>query len=93
MNKIIYYIILVLYGLAIPLSGFAIINTMVSIKYETEDGNGCISCVSGENLCTIILLWKIVLITSIVLIMLLLICKRKIIKLPSAKSRRIYKSA
>jgi len=80
MKKIVYYIVLILSILAIPLSIFATINTMVSQKYETECGNGCISLVNGDNLCTIILLWKIALIVSIVLILLLLIFKRKIIK-------------
>ena len=80
MKKIIYYVVLVLSVLAIPLSAFAIINTMVSVKYETEFGDGCISLTTGENLCTIILLWKILLIISIALILLLLIFKRKIIK-------------
>ena len=39
------------------ISSFATINTMVSIKYETETGVGCISCITGENLCVIKNLW------------------------------------
>lgn len=30
---------------------------MVSIKYETETGVGCISGITGENLCVIKNLW------------------------------------
>lgn len=41
------------------LSSFATINTMVSIKYETEFGDGCISYNSGYNLCLIKALWII----------------------------------
>ena len=75
MKKIVYYLVLILSVLAVPLSIFAIINTMVSVKYETEYryGGSCISLVSGDNLCTIILFWKIMLIISILLILLLLI--------------------
>ena len=79
-KKVIYYVVLILSILAIPLSVFAIINTGVSIKYETEYGAGCISCISGDNLCTVILCWKILLVISIILISFLLIYKRKIIK-------------
>ena len=80
MKKVIYYVVLISSVLTIPLSVFAIINTMVSIKYHTEDGDGCISLVTGENLCIIFLLWKFLLVISILLIFLLLIFKRKIIK-------------
>jgi preprotein translocase subunit SecG len=38
-------------------SSFGYINTMVSIKYETESGDGCISEVSGDNLCLIKISW------------------------------------
>ena len=39
------------------ISCFAVVNTMVSIKYETETGVGCISSITGENLCVIKNLW------------------------------------
>lgn len=33
------------------INGFGIINTMVSLKYETEAPGQCISSVSGDDLC------------------------------------------
>jgi len=49
--------LIVLFGFI--LSCFAVINTMVSIKYETETGDGCMSAVSGDNLCLIKMGWII----------------------------------
>jgi len=49
--------LIVLFGFL--LSSFAVVNTMVSIKYETETGDGCISLVSGDNLCLIKMGWMI----------------------------------
>ena len=40
----------VLAGLAFLFCGLGIINTMVSLKYETE-ANNCISAVGGRDLC------------------------------------------
>lgn len=36
---------------AIPVLIFGIINTMVSLKYETNDSADCISGITGTNLC------------------------------------------
>lgn len=33
------------------INGFGIINTMVSLKYETQDPGQCLSSVSGNDLC------------------------------------------
>ncbi len=48
---------------------FATVNTMVSIKYETDSGNGCISGITGENLCIIQSLWTVATITFFILSM------------------------
>ena len=40
----------VLAGLTFLFCGLGVINTMVSLKYETE-ANNCISAVDGRNLC------------------------------------------
>jgi hypothetical protein len=47
----IYVTVLVLMILAIPVLAFGILNTMVSIKYETESGNQCLSIITGDDLC------------------------------------------
>ena len=49
------------------LSCFAVVNTMVSMKYETETGDGCISMVSGDNLCLIKICWIIIAVVFLLL--------------------------
>lgn len=49
------------------LSCFAVVNTMVNIKYETETGDGCISMVSGDNLCLIKICWIIIAVVFLLL--------------------------
>ncbi len=49
------------------LSCYAIVNTMVSIQYAPDFGNGCISAVSGENLCAAKALWTVVAVVLLVL--------------------------
>ena len=49
----IYRVLHVLAALAFLLFGLGIINSMVSLKYETGD-NACISVVSGRNLCQVL---------------------------------------
>lgn len=44
----------------IPICCFAILNTMVSIKYETENPGDCISLISGGDLCQTILHLKLI---------------------------------
>jgi len=51
LRKNIYNIILVLTFIAIILFAFGILNTMVSLKYETDGLNDCISKITGINLC------------------------------------------
>jgi hypothetical protein len=51
MRKVIYYILIGIFIIGIPLFAFGIVNTMVSIKYETADMGDCISSVSGADLC------------------------------------------
>jgi len=78
MRKIIYYISQLILLVSFGLSCFAIVNTMVSMKYEADDG--CISGITGENLC----LQKAIWITLCVLIVLLMIVlgfyKKKIVR-------------
>ncbi len=75
--KTIYYILLSISILGIPIFSFGILNTMVSIKYETENPNDCISLLSGQDLCfTINVLEGLIVICVIALIPLLIIRKR-----------------
>lgn len=48
-------------------SCFVVVNTMVSIKYETETGDGCISLVTGNKLCVIKFLWTVAAVLFLVL--------------------------
>ena len=55
MRKIIYYISQLILLVSFGLSCFAIVNTIVSMKYEADDG--CISGITGENLCLQKAIW------------------------------------
>lgn len=37
--------------LIIPMLLLGMVNTMASLKYETENSGDCISLISGQNLC------------------------------------------
>jgi hypothetical protein len=58
MGKVIYYILIGIFSIGIPLFAFGIVNTMVYIKYETADMGDCISSVSGADLCLTIKILK-----------------------------------
>jgi len=51
LRKSIYIIALILVIIGIPLFEYAALNTMVSLKYETNELTDCISLVSGSDLC------------------------------------------
>jgi hypothetical protein len=51
MKRIFYFTLLGLSILGIPLFAFGIINTGVSLKYETDNPTSCISLVTGKDLC------------------------------------------
>lgn len=75
-----YIIIIVSLILTSLIIGFGIINTMVSLKYETDSLNECFSKISGSNLCNFVETSKYVLYTILVLIMILIIFQKKIVK-------------
>ena len=77
LKKIVYYIAVTIIGLGIPFFTFWIINTMVSLKYETENSTGCISLVTGENLCLTINILKGLLLICVITIILLLIYRKR----------------
>jgi hypothetical protein len=80
MNKKIYKIILIILILLVPIFIFEIFNMMVSLKYETENMNDCISLITGDDLCKEIKVFKILSAISVLLVWLMLILKNKIIK-------------
>ncbi|WP_345224934.1 hypothetical protein [Hymenobacter koreensis] len=41
------------------ITGFGILNTMVSLKYETQNPGQCISDVTGRDLCATLLTCKV----------------------------------
>ena len=51
-------ILIVLSTLASLLCGLGIVNTMVSLKYETST-NDCVSDITGTNLCQALWLWRV----------------------------------
>ena len=59
--------------LGIPVLAFGIINTMVSLKYETDDPTDCISLVTGQDLCFTIQVLQGLIVACIATIVLLLI--------------------
>lgn len=66
--------------LLIPLFALGIVNTMVSLKYETENPGDCISTISGTDLCNAIRNMKRNIVIDLILLVVLFIFKSKIIK-------------
>ncbi|SFI22709.1 hypothetical protein SAMN05443292_1838 [Halpernia frigidisoli] len=81
MNKKIYKIILIILIVLIPIFIFEIFNMMVSLKYETENMNDCISLITGDDLCKEINVFKILSAISFLLLCLMSIFKKKIVKI------------
>lgn len=67
-RKFVYFLLVTISVLGILISPYGIINTMVSLKYETENIQDCISNVSGENLCNTIRNLKILFVFSVLLL-------------------------
>lgn len=77
LKKTTFYILVILSILGVLSFGFGILNTMVSFKYETENGE-CISNCDGTNLCFQMGYCMTVAILSFVSFLLLLLFKRKL---------------
>jgi hypothetical protein len=80
MNKIYYRILVGCAIFGIFLFPFGILNTMVSLQYETDGGGDCISKITGNDLCQSILKMKFYFVMSFLLLSALLVFKRKILK-------------
>jgi hypothetical protein len=80
MKKTIYNIILTLSIFGIPFFIFGIINTMVSLKYETENSTDCISSVTDQDLCSAINVLKGLVLICVFLIVGLLTFRKQILR-------------
>ena len=78
-RKFVYFLLVTISVLGILISPYGIINTMVSLKYETENIQDCISNVSGKNLCNTIRNLKIMFVFSVLLLAGLIYFRKKII--------------
>ena len=77
MRKIRYYLSQLILFVTFGVSCFAIVNTMVSMKYEADDG--CISGITGEDLCLQKAMWT-ALCVLIILLMIVLGFYKKILR-------------
>ncbi len=78
-TKIYIFLITILILLAF-IFGFGIINTMVSLKYETNFNDDCISTISGDNLCDSLKDIKYLFYIDLIIISILLLFRNKILK-------------
>jgi hypothetical protein len=79
-RKIIFYTLIGLSILGIPVFAFGTINTMVSLKYETDSPTDCISLVTGQDLCLTIQVLNGLIVTCILTIILLVVLKKRILQ-------------
>ena len=79
-SKRYYNIILAIIILIIPVVFYMIINTMVSIKYETDGVDTCISTVTGKNLCSQIDQLKVTIYIDMIVMIFWLALKNLIVK-------------
>jgi hypothetical protein len=79
-RKIIFNVLLGLSTLGILVFVFGIINTNVSLKYETDSPKDCISLVSGQDLCFTIQILEGLVLACLVTIIILLIFRKRILK-------------
>ncbi|HAD79643.1 MULTISPECIES: hypothetical protein [Empedobacter] len=79
-SKRYYNIILAIIILIIPVVFYMIINTMVSIKYETDGVDTCISTITGKNLCSQIDQLKVTIYIDMIVMIFWLALKNLIVK-------------
>lgn len=79
-RKAFFYLLLIISITGLFIFPYGIINTMVSLKYETENITDCISLVSGENLCITIRNLKISFIICLIVLIFLLYFKKRILE-------------
>ncbi len=77
-KKITYHVLIGIFIIGTFVLGFAVINTMVSLKYETTNSTGCISLISGQDFCFEIKVLIGLLVACIVAVILLLFFRKSI---------------
>lgn len=80
MRKSVYQTIISVLILVIFASVIAIVNTEVSLKYETDNPKECISKITGKDLCEFIKIFKIIVIGCLILTSGMISFRYKIIK-------------
>ena len=80
-RKLIYFLLIGVSISGILITPYGIVNTMVSLKYETENITDCISNVSGENLCHTIRNLKIAFVICLLSLIALIYFRKRILKL------------
>lgn len=80
MRKHVYNTIISLLILVILVSVIGIVNTEVSLKYETDNPKDCVSQISGRNLCQEILISKIIVVVCLILTSGLISFRYKVVK-------------
>jgi len=70
-KRMVFFGLIGLSVLGIPVFAFGIINTMVSLKYETNNPTDCISLVTGHDLCLTIQVFKGLILACIVILIVL----------------------
>jgi len=78
MKKNIYYLSQLILFVTLGFSCFGIVNTLVSMKYEADDG--CFSGITGENLCLQKAIWTALCVFILVLMIVLVFYKKKIVR-------------
>ncbi|SFB09507.1 hypothetical protein SAMN05660845_1566 [Flavobacterium swingsii] len=79
MRKTVYFLLIAISILGTLVTPYGIVNTMVSLKYETENINDCVSNVNGINLCDTIRNLKIIFVFCLVLLVFLIYFRKKIL--------------
>jgi len=79
-RKIFFFALVGILILGVLLFPLGIINTMTSIKYETENSTSCISLVTGKDLCTIIQTLKTLWFICGISLCLLIVFRKRILK-------------
>jgi hypothetical protein len=75
-SEFVFFILLGLSILALPILGWAIIDTQVSIKYELDKPSDCVSSVTSIDLCSRLQTLESLVVISILTIVVLLIFRK-----------------
>ena len=80
MRRTVYNTIISILILVILVSVFGVVNTYVSLKYETGNPKDCISVVTGRDLCLWIKSLKIIIIVCLILVTGMVSFRNKLVK-------------